>query len=64
MQTAMEKIASTTQHMHLEEVAFQVGEGNGYLDIRDMDDEWIRIAFHGGELLILLPGLYPRFTFD
>ncbi len=36
MRTKIKRIAYNVEHMHLEETAFWVGEGYGYLDVRDL----------------------------
>ena len=36
----------------------------GYFDVRDQNDQWIRIAVKKGGMIVLAAGMYRRFTLD
>ncbi|XP_040073901.1 1,2-dihydroxy-3-keto-5-methylthiopentene dioxygenase [Ixodes scapularis] len=53
---------SSREHQHDEEEIRMIGEGGGFFDIRDLQDTWVRIQVQAGDLIVLPPRAYHRFT--
>ncbi|KAK6188380.1 hypothetical protein SNE40_004561 [Patella caerulea] len=65
--TEEEKIkmkAYMTEHIHHDPEVRLIVDGSGYFEVRDIDDNWVRMHVFPGDLIDLPTGIFHRFSLD
>ncbi|KAG5502651.1 hypothetical protein JIQ42_05720 [Leishmania sp. Namibia] len=53
-----------TEHIHEDDEARLIIAGQGYFDVRDANNKWIRLLSKPGDCIVVPAGMYHRFTTD
>ena len=51
-----------TEHIHYDEEIRLIVDGSGYFDVKDENDQWVRVVTSKGQLIILPAGKQKRCT--
>jgi mannose-6-phosphate isomerase-like protein (cupin superfamily) len=52
------------RHLHTDDEIRLFLDGSGYFDVRNKNDEWVRIHCFKGDMISLPAGIYHRYTND
>ena len=52
------------EHMHGDKTIRYILNGTGYFDLRDVNDNWVRMSVKAGDFMEWPSGIYHRFTVD
>lgn len=53
-----------SEHLHDDDEVRFILEGSCFFDVRDKNDEWIRVSGIPGDFIIIPAGIYHRCTLD